>query len=121
MADQVDLLPVFERLKPMLDGVEGAIVTVDSEGNYCLNTPYAPKYKKELFLGAVQVKKNYVSYYLMPVYMFPDLLEGLSPALEKRMQGKSCFNFKAIDETLFGELKDLTLKSLERMRSEGLL
>jgi hypothetical protein len=43
----------------------------------------------------VQIKKNYVIYHLMPVYLNPGLLEGMSPGLRKRMQGKSCFNLPA--------------------------
>jgi hypothetical protein len=33
--------------------------------------------------------------------MFPDLLKDLQPELKKRRQGKSCFNFKTIDEEQF--------------------
>lgn len=33
-----------------------------------------------------------------------------SPALRKRMQGKSCFNFTRVDDALFFELVDLTAR-----------
>jgi hypothetical protein len=69
----------------------------------------------------VQIKKNYVSYHLMPVYMYPDLLDSISPELKKHMQGKSCFNFKKMDETLFLELDELTRHSIERIHREGVL
>ena len=92
-----DFLPVFARLKPLLQGIPGALVTADGPEGYSLNTPYSDKWKKELFLGAVQIKKNYVSFHFMPVYMYPQLLEGISLQLKKHMQGKSCFNFKAVD------------------------
>jgi|GEM_PF-4248730 len=36
-----------------------------------------------------------------------ELLNSLSSALKKRMQGKSCFNFKKRDDTLFDELKKI--------------
>ena len=52
----------------------------------------------------------------MPVYMFPELLKGMSPELKKHMQGKSCFNFKKVEPDLFKELKELTRLSIERMR-----
>ena len=74
-------------------------------------------------MGAAHILKlgiNYVSYYLMPVYIFPDLLSNLSPALKKRMQGKSCFNFTKIDEALFAELDRLTKRCIERSRAERL-
>jgi len=54
----------------------------------------------------------------MPVYMYPDLLETISPALKKRMQGKSCFNFKNVDENLFSELETLTRLGFERFKQE---
>ena len=37
-------------------------------------------------------------------YMFPSLRERMSDGLSARMQGKSCFNFKVMDETLLKEL-----------------
>ena len=83
------------------------------------------------WFGATRVGKRYVSYYLMPVYVQPSLLDDLSPALRKRMQGKSCFNFAKVDETLLAELEALTRRGYEatagdprwgaaRRREEGL-
>ena len=113
---------IFERLKAILSGYQGqAILTADNAENYLLNTSYVQQYQKELFLGGVQIKKNYVSYHLMPVYMYPDLLESVSPQLKKRMQGKSCFNFKQVDETLFQELEQLTQRGVDRLRAEKIL
>lgn len=48
---------------------------------------------KPLFFGAVQLKKNYVSYHLMPVYTDPDLLKAVSPELKKRMRGGRALTF----------------------------
>jgi hypothetical protein len=66
----------------------------------------------------VQLKKNYVSYHLMSVYVFPDLLENISDRLKKRMQGKSCFNFTTVDESLFAELAQLTAAGFARFREQ---
>jgi len=74
-----------------------------------------------VWFGAVQTRKSYVSYHLMAVYAFPDLLDGLSPELRKRMQGKSCFNFKAVDDKLFRELAKLTDKGYRRFKKEKLI
>jgi len=54
----------------------------------------------------------------MPVYIFPNLLENISPTLQKRMQGKSCFNFKRIDPALFQELAQLTARGYEVYKQE---
>jgi len=60
--------------------------------------------------GGVEIKKNYVSFHLIPVYANPTLCATLSPALRKRMQGKSCFNFTAIDPAHVEELSRVTKK-----------
>ena len=114
---------VYEQLREILKAVETPRLKVqETKGAYSLNGPYSEKWKKELFFGAAQIKKNYVSFYLMPVYMYPDLLDGISPKLKARMQGKSCFNFKKADPAIFAELAELTRRALERVRKdEGLL
>lgn len=121
MSNTNDFGPVFARLKGILEPYEPQLkldnVTAHS---YSLNAPVLGPNKKPLFFGAVQTKKNYVSYYLMPVYMYPDLLDGISEGLRKRMQGKSCFNFKKADETLFSELEALTKRSFERLKAEAM-
>jgi hypothetical protein len=55
----------------------------------------------------------------MPVYSQPALLEGMSPELKKRMQGKSCFNFKKSEPELFKELNQLTKRGFETFRKDG--
>lgn len=112
----------FKRLRAVLKEYEKRMVlTGNAAENYSLNTPHTEKYEKELFFGAAQIKKNYVSYHLMPIYMFPELLRDVSQTLKKRMQGKSCFNFKTIDDDLLRELSVLTKKSFERLKKEKLI
>jgi hypothetical protein len=45
----------------------------------------------------------------------------VSPALKKRMQGKTCFNFKSIDKDLFAELKTLTQVGVDEYRKREYL
>jgi hypothetical protein len=120
MSPQTDFSIVFEQLKSILKPfAKGLIATTDTPEAYSLDGPYSEKWKKQLFFGAVQIKKNYVSFYLMPVYMYPELLKGMSPELKKHMQGKSCFNFKKVEPELLNELASLTHKSVERFRKEN--
>ena len=42
----------------------------------------------------------------------------MSPELKKRMQGKSCFNFKEVDEQLFKELATLTKAGAAKFSDE---
>jgi hypothetical protein len=58
-----------------------------------------PQHKNgPMFFGSVRLGKAYASFHLFPLYVTPELVNGISPALKKRMQGKSCFNFKAPPE-----------------------
>jgi len=117
MPPQTDFPLVFEKLKAILKPYAKTLtVTADTPAAYSIDGPYSERHKKALFLGAAQIKKNYVSFYLMPVYIFPELLKGMSPELKKHMQGKSCFNFKHIEPELFKELKKLTRQGVERFR-----
>lgn len=84
-----------------------------------MDTWHVQKNKKLLYFGSVQIKKHCVSYHLMPVYVEPALLKGMSNALAKRMQGKSCFNFAETDDTLFKELEALTRAGLVNYREQG--
>jgi hypothetical protein len=93
----------------------------DERGNFYVDTYHVMKNKKPLWFGGVQTKKNYVSYHLMPVYVNPTLLDGMSPELRKRMQGKSCFNFKTVEKALFAELATLTKRGLQDYRVGGYL
>jgi hypothetical protein len=119
MASKDDLHLVFEQLKNILRPYAGFLnLKADTSDSYYLDGPYSEKWKKELFFGSAQIKKNYVSFYLMPVYMYPDLLKDISPELKKHMQGKSCFNFRKVEPELFRELAELTKKGSERFQQE---
>ena len=120
-ATETESAEAFAALREILAvHAAGLEVTADGPKGYSLNTPYSGKWKKPLYFGGVQVTKNYVSFHLFAVYMFPDLLDGISDGLRCRMQGKSCFNFRAPDAALFRELRALTKAGLARMKAEKL-
>ena len=119
MPSQTEFPIVFENLKSILKPYAKKLaVKADTVEAYSLDGAYSKKWKKELFFASAQVKKNYVSFYLMPVYMYPDLLKNISPELKKHMQGKSCFNFKKIEKSLFDELSQLTKQGFERFKKD---
>ena len=121
MSPQADYILIFEQLKNVLKPFAPKLnITTDTPDAYSLDGPYSEKWKQQLFFGSAQIKKNYVSYYLMPVYMYPDLLKDISPELKKHMQGKSCFNFKKVEPDLFKELTELTSKGAERFQTENI-
>jgi len=93
------------------------IVTVDKPGDYQVGSPtMKDRIGRPLFVAAVQTRKNYVSYHLMPVYVRPELLKTLSPRLTKRMQGKSCFNFTTVDQDEAKELSAVTKAGIAAFR-----
>ena len=117
-----DLHAVVAALRRMIAPFEASLVLASSSpAGFSFNTGTPGPSKAPLFFAGAQVRKGYVSFYLFPVYMYPDLLGGMSPGLKKRMQGKSCFNFRNVDPILFQELAKLTSAGYKRLAREGLL
>lgn len=115
-----DFSELFAALRAILQPYAAQLDCVaDREGEFSLDTRHLLENKRPLWFGGVQVKKNYVSYHLMPVYLNPDLLAPLSPELRKRMQGKSCFNFTKLDEELLAELAELTAAGFRDYQLQG--
>jgi hypothetical protein len=112
---------VFKRLKSILQVLEPKLVLIKDEPDYYyLNLHHTRADGYQWFFGSVQIKKNYVSYHLIGVYVYPELLDGISSELRKRLQGKSCFNFKKSDEPIFQELEVLTHQCLAQFKEAGM-
>ena len=120
MSANHDFPIVFEHLRNILKPyAENLTLRTDTSDTYYLDGPYSKNWGKQLFFGSAQIKKNYVSFYLMPVYMYPELLNDVSLELKKHMRGKSCFNFKKVETELFDELAVLTRKGVEKFKKEN--
>ena len=103
-----DLQRVHERLRAILEPCRDRLTfSKDGPDGVYLELP---GYEGQPwgYVGGTRLGKRYVSYYLMGVYGDEALAASISPALRRRMQGKSCFNFTRIDEPLFAELAELT-------------
>ena len=109
-----ELDTVHDRLRAILEPYrDRLIVARDGPGGMSLELrEYAGQ--PWGFAAGTRLGKRYVSYYLMGVYGDDGLAEAISPELRRRMQGKSCFNFSRMEESLFDELESLTAKSIER-------
>jgi hypothetical protein len=104
-------------LRPYTDRLD---VVRDDPVDYYTQTrkPYGKR--GPLMFAAVRTGKAYVSYHLMPIYMNEPLKATISPALRKRMQGKACFNFKAMPEpALLDELRTLTAAGFRGFEAAG--
>ena len=120
MTTTCDLPGVFAALRLILTPyANGLTVVRDAAGTFSLSTKHILSNMKPLFFGGVEVNKRYVSFHLMPLYVFPDLLNSISPALRGRMQGKSCFNFRHVDLALFQELTALAATAHARYVQAG--
>jgi hypothetical protein len=112
---------VFEGLKKLLTPyARQMIVKHDGPGIYYLETAPVPKYGTEVFFGAVKTGNRSVSFHLMPLYVFPELITGASAALRRRMLDESSFQFSEVDAPLFRELAELTRQGFDGYRRGGL-
>ena len=104
----------FAAIRGMLQAhAKGMKVTVDEPGHYQLSSPtMTDRTGRPLFFASVQIKKTYVSYHLIPLYIDKALRESMSPSLRKRMQGLSCLNFTAIEPEQLRELAAITKKAI---------
>jgi len=120
MPDEAQAAVVFYRLAAIFTPYRSTLIAkTDEPENLFLETPPSAAYPSGLFFGAVKIGKRYVSFHLMPVYVHPDLVDGMSRELRKRMQGKSCFNFTRPDDALFAELETLTAAGFARFQQDG--
>jgi hypothetical protein len=113
---------VFAALRQILKPYENLLaVKTDKPGNCYLETRATSLNGRRLLFAAAKVKKNYVSFYLTPLYWFPDLYDRVSPVLKKLMQGQSCFNFTKMDQDFVDELNELTESAFQKLKAEALL
>jgi hypothetical protein len=119
-AEKPDLANVFAALREMLKRFIGKDLAVqtDKPGNYHLEAPSILHRKKPLYFAGVRTGKNYVSFHLLYLYFNPAATKAIPPALKKRMQGKACFNFIAVDEDCFAELGRLIADGQKIYKSE---
>ncbi|WP_230531179.1 hypothetical protein [Microvirga roseola] len=95
------------------------VLTADTSDSYIVeaNKPYRGKPTSPFIW--IKNGRAYVAYHLIPLYEHPELGEGLSDALQKRRQGKTCSNFKTPDPDLFQELKELTARCAATVGTGG--
>lgn len=97
------------------------LVKADKPDHLSLETRSPSLNGRRLFFAAAKMKKNYVSYYLPMLYMFPELAIRISPDLRRSLNGQSCFNFTAVDQRCLAELEKLTRASFLILKDQALL
>jgi hypothetical protein len=120
-----DFDAAYAALCEVFSGVVGKLtVHQHTAQNYSVNTRVPSPFKQHkgapMFFGSVRRGKAYVAFHLFPLYMNEPLTATISPELKKRMQGKTCFNFKTVPETaLLKELIRLTRMGLKDFEKRG--
>lgn len=106
-----DFVPVYEALaRLMRDNATGMMVEKEDRTSVSFHAGWPnPQHQgKPMWFGQVKLGKSAVSYHLMPVYSHSEIAAAIPAELRKRMQGKSCFNFRKVDDALFEQLAELT-------------
>src|SRR5215212_6647287 len=103
--------PTFARLRSILEKHSDRwMVAADGPDHYCLDGTPGPATLRAwggkvrgptIPVAWVRIGKAYVGYHLMGIYGNAKLLASLSKELKGRMQGKTCFNFRTLDDALF--------------------
>ncbi|ALJ28269.1 hypothetical protein AOT14_18920 [Stenotrophomonas acidaminiphila] len=96
-------------------------VVHDDPEHFYANCARSDAKGKAQFFCAIKVSGRKHLFHFMPVYDFPELIDTISPALKKRMQGKSCFNFDTIEPPLMTELSGLVKQGANRYKAAGKL
>jgi len=125
---------IFARLRGILskhaEHAKFLSATEDNSKRYCLEGRIGPatlqawggKAKRPMIPVAwVGIGKAYVSFHLMGIHGNASASAGMSKALHARMQGKTCFNFKVLDQKLFEELEQLTTRSCTAFKNSGFI
>lgn len=120
----VNFEAAFKLLKPILgEHSKKLSLKADTPIEYTLvgkrASPFPQHKGRGMYFGSVRLGKAYVSFHLMPLYMNPALSKTISPSLKKRMQGKTCFNFKSDpDPKILSELRRLTQAGLKLFKDK---
>ncbi len=100
--ETTDFKEIFARIKKQLVPYGKKMeVRVDKDSVYHLyiikDIELAGRKFKECYFGGVLIQKTMVAFYFFPIYTHPK--EFVIPAaIKKNLKGKSCFNFKKLDD-----------------------
>ena len=106
----MDAAALEAELRAMLVPYQDALVAGEIYGIHVLHRPGARAH--DWFAG-VRPGKGTAKLMLLPIKDHPELLEGVSPALEKRRSGDALFTLKAGDEGLLPELEQVVAKAFD--------
>lgn len=115
-ATPAQLATVESRLLAILAPYEDRLEWATIYGNRALRRPGANAHD---WFAFVKLASKHVGFFLLPITKWPELTEGLSPALRKRLTGKATFNFSTVDEAEMTELEGLVARAFHRYLAQG--
>jgi len=97
-------------LKALLVPYEDVLV---GEELYGIEVLHRPGSKMHDWFAGVRPGKGTAKLMLLPIKGHPELLDGISPALRKRLSGDALFTLKAGDEALLPELEQVVARAFD--------
>jgi len=80
---------------------------------YGIEVLHRPGSKAHDWFAGVRPGKGTAKLMLLPIKSRPELLDGISPALRKRVSGDALFTLKPGDEALLPELEQVVAKAFD--------
>lgn len=106
----VDAHELVAELRALLVPYEDVLEPAEIYGIEVLHRPGARAH--DWFAG-VRPGKGTAKLMLLPIKSSPELLEGISPALRKRVSGDALFTLKPGDDALLPELAQVVAKAFD--------
>jgi hypothetical protein len=106
-----ELAAIEARLRSILVPYESRLETASIYGIPTLRRAGA---KAHDWFAFVKAETKHVSFYLLPMVTYPELMADVSPALARRRTGKSMLRFTTADEALFEELEGVVARAYGR-------
>lgn len=117
---------IFDTLKAALEKCSPPMsVSKDKQGVYELmgNKPVPYGSKKTIvpgmYFSSVVARKDMVSFYFFPLYYHEKDYQDIIPTLIKSLKGKTCFNFKKMEQLNVKELDVMLKKGVQAWKKSG--
>jgi len=106
----VDAAALESELKAILVTYEDVLV---ADELYGIEVLHRPDSKMHDWFAGVRPGKGTAKLMLLPIKAHPELLDGISPALRKRVSGDALFTLKPGDEALLPELEQVVARAFD--------
>lgn len=122
---KTDFVEIFQTIRAGLQPytANGFTAQVNSETNYELwserNVSFEGRKEAPMYFTSVKILKGYVGFYLMFLYIEPEMTAMIHPNLLKLLKGKSCFQIKKMDDTLMDQIGEALAAGLVFYKQKG--